>query len=122
MTGILTHRRGRPAHRANALWIAALVHRVSGLALAAFLPLHFLALGLAIEGDAKLDGFLRWSERPPVKLAETMLVFLLVVHMLGGLRLLAIENLPWREGQKRLAMLAALVAALAAFAFLVRVF
>ena len=50
-------------HRKDALWIAALVHRLSGLALAIFLPLHFLALGLAIGGEAKLDGFLRWSER-----------------------------------------------------------
>jgi fumarate reductase subunit D len=33
-------------------------------------------------------------------------VFLLAVHMLGGLRVLVIENLPWREGQKRLALFA----------------
>ena len=33
----------------------ALVHRVSGIALAAFLPLHFWALGKGLE----LDGFLR---------------------------------------------------------------
>ena len=30
-------------------------------------------------------------------------MFLLAVHMLGGLRVLVIENLPWREGQKELA-------------------
>ena len=51
-------------HRRNALWIAALVHRVSGLALACFLPLHFLALGLAIDGEARLDGFLKWTANP----------------------------------------------------------
>jgi fumarate reductase subunit D len=110
------------AHRSNALWLAALVHRLSGLALAAFLPLHFLALGLAIDGESKLEGFLRWSDRPLVKLAETLLVFLLAIHMLGGLRLLVLENLPWRDGQKQLAMLAAVVAAAAAFGFLARVF
>ena len=91
-------------HRRNALWIAAMVHRISGLALACFLPLHFLALGLAIQGEAQLDGFLKWTANPYVKLAETGLMFLLAVHMLGGLRVLAIENLPWREGQKRLAL------------------
>lgn len=111
----------RISHRTSVLWLAALVHRLSGLALAAFLPMHFLALGLAIEGEARLDTFLRWSERPIVKLAETVLVALLVVHLLGGVRLLVLENLSWRDGQQRLALLAAAAAGLVAFAFLVRV-
>jgi len=99
-----------------------MVHRISGLALAIFLPLHFLALGLAIEGDAKLESFLRWSDQPLVKLAEGGLVFLLTVHLLGGLRVLAIENLPWTNGQKQLATFAAAISAIVAFIFLVRVF
>jgi fumarate reductase subunit D len=110
------------SHRGNTLWLAAMVHRLSGLALAAFLPLHFLTLGLAIEGDAKLDGFLKWSDQPLVKLAETLLVFLLAVHMMGGLRLLVLENVGWPDGQKRLALLAAAVSVVAAFVFLARVF
>jgi fumarate reductase subunit D len=112
----------RLAHRNSALWIAALVHRLSGLALALFLPLHFLALGLAIQGEARLETFLRWSDAPLVKLAEGGLVFLLLVHMLGGLRLLVIENLDWRNGQKQLAAIAAAVSAVIAFIFLARVF
>jgi fumarate reductase subunit D len=111
-----------PGHRTSTLWLAALIHRLSGLALAAFLPLHFLALGLAISGESKLEGFLRWSDRPLVKLSEAVLVFLLVIHMLGGLRLLLIENFDWFNGQKRLALLAAGAAMLVAVAFLVRVF
>ena len=107
-------------HRRDALWIAAMVHRLSGLALACFLPLHFLALGLAIDGAARLDGFLAWTANPVVKLAETALVFLLAVHMLGGIRVLVIENLPWHEGQKRLATAALVAAALTAIVFLVR--
>ena len=108
------------AHRKSGLWIAAMVHRLSGLALACFLPLHFLALGLAIDGEAQLEGFLEWTKNPLVKLAETILVFLLTVHMLGGVRVLLIENLPWREGQKQLATAAIVAAALAAIAYLVR--
>jgi fumarate reductase subunit D len=108
------------AHRHSALWIAAMVHRISGLALACFLPLHFLALGLAIDGAARLDGFLAWTSNPVVKLAETALVFLLAVHMLGGIRVLVIENLPWREGQKQLFTAALTAATLAAIIFLVR--
>lgn len=109
------------AHRSSMLWLAALVHRLSGLALAAFLPLHFLALGLAIEGEAALEGFLRWNDQPLVKLAEGGLVALLAVHLLGGLRLLVVENLSWRDGQQRLALIAAAAAAALGFVFLVRV-
>jgi fumarate reductase subunit D len=105
-------------HRKDALWIAALVHRLSGLALAIFLPLHFLALGLAIDGEAKLDGFLRWSEQPLVKFAEGGLVFLLTVHLLGGLRLLMVENFAWRGGQKHYAVAAGVAAVVAALAYL----
>jgi fumarate reductase subunit D len=110
------------ARRSSPLWLAALVHRLSGLALAAFLPLHFLALGLALDGEARLEGFLRWTDAPLVKFSETALLFLLAIHMLGGLRLLYIENHSWRGGQKPLALAALGVAAVVAFMFLVQVF
>jgi fumarate reductase subunit D len=110
------------AHRTNVLWLAALVHRLSGLALAIFLPFHFLVLGLAISGEAPLDGFLRWTEQPLVKLSEAALVGLLAVHMLGGLRLLAVENIGWFGGQRIWAVFAMLAALVVAFAFLVSVF
>jgi fumarate reductase subunit D len=109
-------------HRGSALWIAALVHRISGLLLAIFLPVHFNVLGRAVERSAQLDAFLRWTDQPLVKFAEGGLVFLLAVHLLGGLRVLVIENFAWRDGQKQLATLAAAVAAIVAFVFLVRVF
>jgi len=109
-------------HRTGTLWLAALVHRLSGLALAAFLPLHFLVLALALHRADRLDAFLRWTDQPLVKLSEVLLVFLLTVHLLGGLRVLVIENFDWRDGQKQLATLAATVSALIAFFFLVRVF
>src|SRR5499433_878682 len=105
------------SHRQSVLWIAALVHLLSGLALAIFLPLHFLTLGLALHGEARLESFLRWSDQPLVKLAESGLVFLLLVHMFGGLRLLVIENLDWHDGQKLLATIAAAASAVIAFIF-----
>ena len=115
---------GKPMHRRKAyrgelLWIAALVHRLSGLMLALFLPLHFLALALALEGESRLESFLRWTDHPPVKLAEALLVFLLAVHLLGGLRILMVENLSWREGQRGLAIAAGSGAAALAILFLV---
>lgn len=100
-----------------AYW-AFLVHRFSGLLLALFLPLHFWALGQALHGAAALDGFLRWTEQPLVKLAETGLVLLLAAHLAGGLRLLALEFLEWREWQKSLLAAAAGVSLVAALAFL----
>jgi fumarate reductase subunit D len=109
-------------HRGSTLWVAAMVHRISGLALALFLPLHFLTLGLALEGEARLESFLRWSDQPLVKVGEIVLIFLFTVHLLGGLRILVIENFAWRDGQKLLATLAAALSAIVAFAFLVRVF
>jgi fumarate reductase subunit D len=108
--------------RTDLLWLAALLHRLSGLGLAVFLPLHFLTLGLAIDGEARLESFLRWSDAPAVKIGEAILIFLLAVHALGGLRLLVLENFAWRDGQKRNAALAAAIAVAIAIGFLVWVF
>ena len=87
-----------------------MVHRLSGLALAIFLPFHFWALGQALQGEAKLETFLRWTDRPLVKFAEIGLVLLLAMHLTGGLRLLALEFLAWRDWQKSLLACAAGIA------------
>jgi len=89
--------------RAHPLWLAYILHRVSGLLLALFLPLHFWVLAMAMTDPARLDGFLHLTEAGLVKLAEVGLVFLLAVHMFGGLRLMALEWLPWSPPQKTLA-------------------
>src|SRR6056297_442963 len=92
----------RPA-RSHPLWLAFVLHRISGLALALFLPLHFWVLAEALTDPEQLDAFLRLTDNPAVKLAEFGLVFLLAVHFFGGLRLLALEWLPWSHGQKTMA-------------------
>ena len=104
--------RNRPAY-----W-AFTVHRASGLLLTLFLPFHFWALGQALNGAEALDGFLRWTEYPLVKLAETGLVLLLAAHMTGGLRLLALEFLAWRDWHKSLLAAAAGVTLVAGLLFL----
>ena len=103
-----------------AYW-AFLVHRLSGVLLAAFLPLHFWALGQALRGEEKLESFLRWSDQPLVKFAETALVLLLAAHMAGGLRLLALEFLAWRDWQLSLLAAAAGIALAAGLAFLLNI-
>jgi fumarate reductase subunit D len=100
-----------------AYW-AFVVHRASGVLLSLFLPLHFWALGLALQGEARLESFLRWSEQPLVKLSETVLVLLLAAHLTGGLRLLALELLAWRGWQKSLLAAAGGVTLAIALAFL----
>jgi fumarate reductase subunit D len=84
-----------------AYW-AFVVHRLSGVLLALFLPVHFYVLSLAIRDAARLDEFLAWTEMPMVKLAEAGLIVLLAAHLTGGLRLLAIEFAGWGEGRKTL--------------------
>lgn len=84
-------RRNDQRARAHSAYWAFLLHRLSGLALAAFLPLHFWALGQALLGTAALDGFLRLADQGLFKLAEWGLVVLLSLHMMGGVRLLLIE-------------------------------
>jgi fumarate reductase subunit D len=104
-----------------AYW-AFLVHRISGLLLALFLPAHFWALSRAIEGAARLDAFLRWTESPWVRLAETGLVVLLAAHLAGGLRIMALELLAWRDGQKTAIALSAGASFAIGLAFLLQVF
>jgi fumarate reductase subunit D len=104
--------------RGHVAYWAFIVHRLSGLALALFLPLHFLVLGQALEGEATLDVFLRWAQAPLVQASEIALVFLLAAHLTGGLRLLFVEFVGWRsETQKILIASAGGVAAFCALAF-----
>lgn len=103
--------------RSHPAYWAFLVHRLSGLALALFLPVHFWALGQALQGEARLESFLRWTDAPIFKFAEWGLVLLLAAHLTGGLRLLALEFLPWRDWQKSLAAAAAGLALVAGLAF-----
>lgn len=99
-----------------AYW-AFLVHRFSGLLLAVFLPVHFWALGHAIEGEAALDGFIKVTDQPLFKFGEWGLVVLLAAHMAGGIRLLLIEFGSWSGLRQNLIAAGAGFAALAGMAF-----
>ncbi|HLU03071.1 MAG TPA: succinate dehydrogenase [Advenella sp.] len=76
-------------------YLAFLGHRISGLLLGIFLPIHFYVLGLALEQTDKFDRFLQFSELPGVKVAEWGLVLLLAIHLSFGLRILIIEFVQW---------------------------
>ena len=103
--------------RNHPAWWAFMVHRVTGIALALFLPAHFWLLASALEGEAALENKLRWTEQPLVIAGEWLLVIALAAHLAGGLRVLALEFLPWRDWHKTLAALAAGFALAAGLAF-----
>ena len=94
-------------------FIAAVLHRLSGIALAIFLPIHFLALGTALQGANALDSFLALTRRPLAEFAEIGIVVALAIHMTLGSRVLAIEFLGFRE--KTVALLSVCTAAVLAF-------
>ena len=101
----------RASHKEHG-FLAALLHRLSGVALAIFLPVHFLTLATALNGAATLDSFLAATNTPAVKASECVLVAALTMHMVLGLRVLAIEFLNIRE--RTVAVLSGCAAAVAA--------
>jgi fumarate reductase subunit D len=108
------------SYQTHTLWVAFLLHRISGVVLGLFLPLHFWILSYALNAPETLDSFLHWTDLGIVKFAEFGLVFLLSVHIFGGLRLMALEFLPWTSGQKTAAASAVAVSTLLAGVFLLR--
>jgi fumarate reductase subunit D len=110
-----------PASRTQKGFVAALIHRLSGLALAIFLPVHFLTLATALEGANALDVFLTATNHPVVKAAELALVVALATHMTLGLRVLAIEFFDFRERSLAPLTACAAVAAAAGLLFLLNI-
>jgi fumarate reductase subunit D len=86
----------RASHRQRG-YVAAMLHRLSGIALAVFLPLHFLALATALNGAASLDSFLAITRQPIVTALEWAIVVALATHIALGLRVLAVEFFEFRE-------------------------
>ena len=107
--------------RSHPAYWAFIMHRVSGVLLTLFLPFHFWVLGQALHGEARLDGFLRWTDQPLAKFAETALVLLLAAHMTGGVRLLMLEFLAWRDWHRSLLAVATGASVAAGLAFLLNV-
>ena len=107
----------RASHRQPG-YLAALVHRLAGIALAIFLPVHFLALATALNGADALDAFLKIIQTPLLKFGEWAIVVALALHMALGLRVLAIEFLPVREKTRVTVAICAAAGVAVAVAFL----
>jgi len=107
----------RASHRQRG-FVAAMLHRLAGIALAIFLPIHFLVLGSALNGANALDSFLAITRQPLVAFGEVVIVVALAVHMALGLRVLAIEFFDMRESTALPLSLCAAAAAALGFAFI----
>jgi len=111
-------RRNDARARGHAAFWAFVVHRVSGLALTLFLPVHFWTLGMLLAEAPAFDTFISWTRAPMAKVAETLLVLALAAHLAGGLRLLFVEFVGWRaDAQKTIFALGAGLALACALAF-----
>jgi fumarate reductase subunit D len=71
-----------------------------------------------LQGEASLESTLRWIDQPVFKAGEVILVLLLAAHMTGGIRVLMLEFLAWRDWQKTLLAVAAGVTLTVGLAFL----
>ena len=76
---------------ANAGTLAWLLHRVTGVALALYLPLHFLSINAARGGPAALDAELAGFATPFFAAAEWVLVGAVAFHGFNGLRVIALD-------------------------------
>jgi fumarate reductase subunit D len=110
------------AGRQPLAWWMYLVHRLSGLALAIFLPLHFLLLGSALAGAARLQTLLALTQQPWMRCFEWAIVVALALHLSAGVRILAIEFLNWHAWQKTLSAAALMLTTAFGLAYLLALF
>ena len=104
--------------RSNPNHLAFIVHRISGLGLAVFLPVHLYVISLLLRNPAQLDAFLTWTSTPAVKLTETLLIMLAGIHLAGGVRILVVEWFSVSGVQNRWISIAAGFALICGVAFL----
>ena len=73
---------------------AWVLHRLTGLALVAFLLLHLYTLSSVRGGEAAFDRTMMALQQPLPKIGELMLLWAILFHGLNGLRLILINVLP----------------------------
>ena len=73
---------------------AWVLHRLTGLALVAFLLMHLYTLGSVQGGEAAFDQAMKALQRPLPKIGELLLLWAILFHGLNGLRLILLNVLP----------------------------
>jgi len=78
-------------YRGGVGMLAWVLHRVSGLALSAYLLLHIYDLRAAQKGAAAFDEALAVFQTPFWKVMDLLLLAAVLYHTLNGIRLLAFD-------------------------------
>ena len=99
--------------RGHASYVMFTVHRLSGVCLALFLPVHLYVISLLLDNPQSFDSFLDWTSAPLAKLSEAVLITLAGAHLAGGIRILLIEWFAVPYSQSKL------IAAVAVFAVVI---
>ena len=86
--------------KSHLYYLAFACHRISGLLLACFIPLHFLMLSQSLRGATGFERSLGLTDFWVFKFGEWVLVVLLAIHFGGGIRILIIEFGSWRGLRK----------------------
>ncbi len=114
MTALTSYLRRTLLPVVNTGTVAWLLHRVTGLALAAYLLPHFVSINAARGGPDSLDAALAAFDRPLFAVLEWLLVAVVAFHAANGLRVIALDAFDLTRQQKLLFWLA-LAASLAVF-------
>jgi succinate dehydrogenase / fumarate reductase cytochrome b subunit len=100
---VVSARNGRRYDGRTELGRAAfLAHRISGLAIFAFLGLHVLDIGLYGISHRLYDQIQRLYGSVPLRLFECLLLFAVLFHTCNGLRLIALDAAPQARWPRRL--------------------
>ena len=91
MAALMKTLRGTLLPLVNTGGLAWLLHRVTGLALVAYLVPHFISINSARGGPAALDADLAYFNTPFFAAMEWLLVGAVAFHALNGLRIIALD-------------------------------
>lgn len=91
---------GRNRHVGAVAW---LLHRITGLALTAYVFMHFWVLGGATAGRPAFDARLAAAQSGALKVLEVLLVAAVAFHLLNGLRVTFLDFFRFTRLQQALA-------------------
>lgn len=70
------------------------LHRVTGIVLAGYLVAHLFVLGTILQGGGSFDDIMRVLANPAVKAGEILLIWVALLHVTNGVRLVALDLAP----------------------------
>jgi succinate dehydrogenase / fumarate reductase cytochrome b subunit len=98
--GTADHPRGRVSfYRGGEGMFTWVLHRVTGVAIFAFLFAHVLDTSLVVVDEGLYNGVIETYHAPVIRLLEMGLVVAVLYHGLNGLRITLIDF--WRQGSAR---------------------